>query len=52
MDARDSIRQLKRLGLKTEPAFGKHFHIDGNPYTELLVVGELCNAELKKKFNL
>lgn len=52
IDARDSIRQLKRLGLKTEPAFGKFFNIDGNPYTKLLVVGELSDAELKEKFDL
>ncbi|MFF2089478.1 DUF4269 domain-containing protein [Paenibacillus sp. NPDC058174] len=51
-DAQDQIRQLKRLGLKTEPAFGEYFNIDGNPYTELLVIGELSDAALKEKFNL
>ncbi|GGG70053.1 DUF4269 domain-containing protein [Paenibacillus radicis (ex Gao et al. 2016)] len=51
-DAHDSIRQLKRLGLKTEPAFGEYFNIDEDPYTELLMIGELSDAELKEKFNL
>lgn len=51
-DARYKIRELKRLGLKTEPAFGKYFNIHGNPYTELLVLGELSDTELKEKFNL
>jgi len=52
LDARDKIRQLKRLGLKTEPAFGKYFNIGGNLYTELLTLGNLSDSELKKKFNL
>ncbi|MFD0590929.1 DUF4269 domain-containing protein [Paenibacillus sp. GCM10027627] len=50
--AREDIRKLKKLGYKTEPAFGMFFHLSGDPYAELLTLGELSDAELAKKLRL
>jgi len=35
-DAFQAIRQLKREGMKTEPAFGEYFCLEGDPYQVLL----------------
>ena len=32
VDARNAILNLKRNGMKTEPAFAQHFRLTGNPY--------------------
>ncbi|EGC38736.1 hypothetical protein DICPUDRAFT_86401 [Dictyostelium purpureum] len=36
-DFKNEIINLKKSGLRTEPAFGKLLNISGNPYDELLV---------------
>ena len=46
--ARDAIRELKRAGLKTEPAFARYFNLDGDPYQTLLELSDLSETELKK----
>lgn len=46
--ARDAIRELKRAGLETEPAFARYFNLAGDPYQTLLVLSELSETELKK----
>ncbi len=45
-NARKSIRQLKQLGLKTEPAFAAHFGIVGDPYSELYEMSLLSEYDL------
>ncbi len=37
---REEVRRLKKLGLKTEPAFAKALGLDGDPYLELLKFAE------------
>lgn len=44
--ARTAIRGLKRQGLKTEPAFARHFALSGDPYTTLLALADAPDAEL------
>jgi len=46
--ARRAIRQLRRAGLKTEPAFARYFQLEGDPYEGLLRLGELSEEELRK----
>lgn len=45
-EARVRIRELKRAGLKTEPAFARYFQLDGDPYQTLLHLAQLSEAEL------
>jgi hypothetical protein len=45
--ARREIRQLKRAGLKTEPAFARYFHLKGDPYAVLLQLAMLGEGELR-----
>lgn len=41
------IRELKRSGLKTEPAFCKYLNIDGDPFDALYELAKLCKNELE-----
>lgn len=45
---RDAIRKLKAGGLKTEPAFGEFFQIDGDPYEALLAMYDWEDARLRQ----
>lgn len=40
------IIKLKKLGLKTEPAFAKYFNLNGDPFDELLKLSRLNKEEL------
>jgi hypothetical protein len=42
-----AIRQLKAEGLKTEPAFGHYFGLQGDPYEQLLAMATAPDEELK-----
>ena len=44
--ARKQIIKLKKLGLKTEPAFAKYFNLKGDPFDELLKLSRLNEKEL------
>ncbi len=46
--ARRTIRRLKQLGLKTEPAFARYFHLEGDPYQRLLDMFPLSDRELRQ----
>lgn len=46
--ARDAIRQLKRDGLKTEPAFAQYFGLDGDPYRTLIDLSRLDDDALRR----
>lgn len=53
--ARKQVKKLKKLGLKTEPAFAKYFNLKGDPFDELLKLSRLNKKELVillKKKNL
>ncbi len=39
----EKVRQLKRSGIKTEPAFCRLLEIKGDPYTELLLYNHVDN---------
>ncbi|MOA62849.1 hypothetical protein D3C78_1883950 [compost metagenome] len=41
------IIQLKSNGMKTEPAFAKALHIQGDPYLELLSLNNWTDAKLR-----
>lgn len=45
---RDKIRELKRSGLKTEPAFGELLGLRGNPYQTLLEMYKWHERKLKE----
>jgi hypothetical protein len=45
-EAKEKIRELKRGGMKTEPAFAACFEIEGNPYDELLKISRLPDHEI------
>ena len=50
-EARTNIRKLKQSGLKTEPAFGRYFHLEGDPYLALLKLETLSDDELWERFS-
>ena len=41
------IINLKRNGMKTEPAFTKYLNLNGNPYEELLKLENMSNRDIK-----
>ncbi len=45
--ARREIREMKRAGLKTEPAFAQYFHLEGDPYAVLLELSYLSEEKLR-----
>lgn len=48
-DFKQRIIHLKQNGLKTEPAFAKVLHLEGDPYIELLKLEGKTDAELLKQ---
>ena len=44
---RQKIIELKKSGLKTEPAFAKLLNLEGNPYDELLKLEKLNDVEIR-----
>jgi hypothetical protein len=44
--ARERILELKKAGIKTEPAFASWLGLDGDPYAELLELARLGDQEL------
>jgi len=45
-EARNNIREIKLSGLKTEPAFGQYFKLEGDPYLALLELEKLSDIEI------
>ena len=45
-EAVDAIRDLKREGMKTEPAFGQYFCLPDDPYETLLTLADVSAEEL------
>lgn len=43
---RQKVIELKKNGMKTEPAFAKLLNLQGNPYDELLKLEKLNDAEI------
>jgi hypothetical protein len=43
-----ALRELKRAGLKTEPAFARYFRLKGDPYATLLELSSLSAKELEQ----
>lgn len=50
-EARQEVRHLKLMGLKTEPAFARYFNIKNDPYMELLSLARLSQEELQVAVN-
>lgn len=46
-EAHDDIRELKRDGLKTEPAFARYLGLAGDPYQSFLKLEEVSDAGLR-----
>ncbi|MDF2935256.1 MAG: hypothetical protein K0Q90_629 [Paenibacillaceae bacterium] len=45
---KEAIRKLKRQGFKTEPAFAKLLHLEGDPYTALLAMYNWPREQLEE----
>jgi hypothetical protein len=43
-----AIRELKLEGMKTEPAFGEYFRLEGDPYETLLALADVPAEELSE----
>ncbi len=50
--AKNAIRDLKKSGIKTEPAFAKYFNIQGDPYDELAKMAYLSDEDLLKFYKI
>lgn len=50
--ARTAIRDLKRRGMKTEPAFAEYFALTGDPYHVLLRLASLDDNALQSEIRL
>jgi hypothetical protein len=48
--AREGIKELKRKGFKTEPAFAVYFDLPGDPYQALLDLAQYSATELQNLF--
>ncbi|MEM7030760.1 MAG: DUF4269 domain-containing protein [Chloroflexota bacterium] len=46
-EARRHLRQLKSMGLKTEPAFAEYFALPGDPYHTLLHLSDAPDTQLQ-----
>jgi hypothetical protein len=46
-EAREAIRNLKRQGIKTEPAFARYFQLPGDPYATLAHLATLDEESLR-----
>lgn len=49
---RDKVIELKKCGLKTEPAFAKLLNLKGNSYDELLKLEKLNDEEMRKLIDI
>jgi uncharacterized protein DUF4269 len=49
---RQAIRDLKKEGLKTEPAFAQYFNLEGDPYQALIELENLDDDALKEGLKL
>lgn len=49
---KQTIRQLKHSGLKTEPAFAQYLRLSGDPYQALLDLYDLNDQELLRIFKI
>ena len=45
-EAKSRIRELKKSGLKTEPAFAEYFKLEGDPYEALARLSNLSDSQL------
>lgn len=51
-DFKQKIIQLKKEGLKTEPAFAKLLKLDGDPYQQLLDMEGVTDTEILQHWNM
>lgn len=51
-DFKQKIIQLKKEGLKTEPAFATLLKIDGDPYLQLLDIEGITDTEILQMWNM
>ncbi|BAX79495.1 DUF4269 domain-containing protein [Labilibaculum antarcticum] len=51
-DFKQKVIQLKKEGLKTEPAFAKLLKLDGDPYQQLLDMEGITDTEILQHWNI